>query len=82
MALDKITLQTTLETKLKENFQKGVEEEWSSDKAAEELATLLAEAIHAYVSAAEVQGVTTTVKDVPGTTVIGAGTQNNVVQLT
>ncbi|MFN3241093.1 MAG: hypothetical protein ACE37K_06215 [Planctomycetota bacterium] len=81
MALDIAAMQSTLEAALKTNFEKAVEEEWDRDRSAQELAAAIATAVDAYVRAAVVSGVRTEVLDVPGTTVIGSGTQAGSVSL-
>jgi hypothetical protein len=81
MSLDKNSLIAALTARLKTNFKDGKEQEWTSDKAAEELAKAIGDTVHAYVKEAEVQGVSTDVEDA-GHTIIGHGAQNNTVKLT
>lgn len=78
MPLNKTGLQSELQTKLKDNFNKGKDEAWTADKAAEELAKVLADAIDTYVRGADVTSVTSDVRDLSGTTLIGRGTQTGV----
>ena len=82
MPLNKTNFQNSLAAKLKTNFQKGKDEEWSADKAAEELAKSIADEVDLFVRDGDVQGVVTTVSDIPGTTIIGNGQQTNLVKMT
>lgn len=71
--------QSALSAKLKTAFKKAKDEAWNSDKVADELAS----AIHAYVSAAEVTGVTSdVVVNLNGTTKTGTATQTDAVNIT
>lgn len=80
MALDRNTMETTLAGMLRTNFQKGVDEEWSGDDAADAMAKAIADVVHAYVSAARVTGVQSQVRD-NGNVVIGSATQTGDVGL-
>ncbi|UHQ22240.1 hypothetical protein LVB77_16435 [Lysobacter sp. 5GHs7-4] len=80
MALDRNTLESTLAATLRTNFQKGVNEEWSGDDAANAMAKAIADVVHAYVSAARVTGVASQVRD-NGNAVIGTATQTGDVGL-
>lgn len=80
MSLDHDTLQASLSTALRLNFQKGKDEAWSSDKAADEMAKAIADAVHAYASGAQVAGVKSEVRDA-GNAVIGTGNQTGSVGL-
>lgn len=80
MPLDRNTLETSLATALRANFEKGTDEAWSGEQAAEAMAKAIADAVHAYVADARVAGVQTQVRD-PGNNVIGAGTQTGDVGL-
>lgn len=75
MPLDLVGLQTAMANAFRTNFQLAVDEEWDADRSADELATAIADAVDAYVRGAEVAGIATEVVDVPGTTVIGSGSQ-------
>jgi hypothetical protein len=78
MPLNKTALRSELETKLKDNFKKGKDEEWSAEQAAAELARVLSDAIDTFVRGGDVQGVTIDVTNVAGSTLIGKGTQTGV----
>jgi alkanesulfonate monooxygenase SsuD/methylene tetrahydromethanopterin reductase-like flavin-dependent oxidoreductase (luciferase family) len=78
MPLNKSGLQSELETRLKDNFQKGKDEAWTADQAAEELAKVLADAIDTFVRSGDVTSVASDVRDLAGTTLIGRGTQTGV----
>lgn len=80
MALDRNALETGLATVLRDNFATAEREAWSRDRAADELARAIADAVHAYVSAAEVSGVETVVRD-PANVEIGSGRQTAPVNL-
>jgi hypothetical protein len=82
MPLDKTNFENTLAGILKINFAKGKDEEWSSDKAAEELAKAIADTVDVFVRGGDVQGVVTEVRNVAGTTVIGGGQQTNITRIT
>ena len=80
--LNKTNFQNSLAATLKTNFQKGKDEEWGADKAAEELAKAIADEVDLFIRSGDVQGIVTEVRDVPGTTVIGSGKQTNIVKMT
>ena len=80
MALDPNAMQTALAAVLRLNFQRGKDEEWDSDRAADELATAIADAVHDYVSAARVAGVSSEVRDAANVP-IGTATQTGSVPL-
>lgn len=80
MSLDHDTLQSTLSTVLRLNFKKGAAESWSSDQSADAMAKAVADAVHAYVSAAKVAGVSAEVRDA-GNAVIGNSLQTGSVGL-
>lgn len=73
MALDK----NQLTTGLLALFQAASDQNYDKAKVADELAKL----IDAYVRTADITGVKVDVKDVPGTNLIGRGTQTNTVKL-
>lgn len=80
MPLDRNAFEAALATALRSNFQRGKDEEWDSARAADELAKAIADAVHNYMSAARVGGVTSTVRN-SGGTVIGTGNQTGEVAL-
>jgi hypothetical protein len=80
MPLDRAAFETSLAATLRSNFQLGRDEAWDSDRAADELATAIAEAVDAYVRGGEIAGLQTEVRD-PGNAVIGTGTQTAPVGL-
>lgn len=82
MPLNKTNFQNTLAATLKTNFQKGKDEEWSSDKAAEELAGAIADAVDTFIRGGDLQGIVTEVRNVAGTTIIGSGRQTNIAMIT
>lgn len=80
MALDKAALSASLSARLRTNFAKGKDEEWSADKAADELALAIADTVHAYLLDARVKGVASEVRN-PANAVIGTGKQTGEVAL-
>jgi hypothetical protein len=80
MPLDRDALEAALSAAFRDNFQRGKDEEWEIPQAADEMATAIANAVHAYVSAARVAGVTSEVRDL-GNAIIGTGTQTGNVPL-
>ena len=80
MSLDPATLEANLAAALRLNFKKGKDESWTSDQAANALAKAIAENVHAYVSAAQVTGVKSDVRN-PGNVLIGTGLQTGSVNL-
>ena len=80
MPLDRNALQAALSAALQDNFQRGKDEGWDIPQAADEMATAIATAVHDYVSAARVAGVTSEVRS-PANVVIGTGTQTGTVAL-
>ena len=80
MTLDPAKLEADLSAAFRQNFTDGKEQGWDSDRAADELAKAIAEAVDAYVRAARVADINTTVRN-PGGTVIGQGSQTAAVGL-
>ena len=80
MPLDRNALQAALSAALADNFQRGKDEAWDTPQAADEMATAIADAVHAYVSAARVAGVASEVRNL-GNVVIGSGAQTGNVPL-
>jgi hypothetical protein len=80
MALNHDSLQAALSAAFRTNFKKGAAESWSSDQAADAMAKAVADAVHAYVGAAQVKGVTAEVRDA-GNAVIGSSLQTGAVNL-
>ena len=80
MPLDRAALEASLAATLRDNFRRGKDEAWESDKAADEMARAVADAVHAYVSGARVAGVQSQVRN-PANVVIGTGTQTGQVAL-
>lgn len=80
MPLDRNTLESNLAALLRTNFQKGVDEEWTDEQAADALAKAIADTVHAYIGGARVAGVQSQVRN-PGNAVIGTGTQTGTVGL-
>jgi hypothetical protein len=80
LPLDRATLETSLAAALRDNFQRGKDEAWESDRAADEMARAIADAVDVYVSGARVAGVQSEVRNA-GNVVIGTGTQTGQVPL-
>jgi hypothetical protein len=80
MPLDRNALEAALSAAFRDNFQRGKDEEWEIPQAADEMAIAIADAVHAYVTAAQVANVTSEVRDLANT-VIGTGTQTGTVPL-
>jgi hypothetical protein len=80
MPLDRNALEAALSTAFRDNFQRGKDEAWEIPQSADEMATAIADAVHAYVSAARVAGVTSEVRNLANA-VIGTGTQTGTVPL-
>jgi hypothetical protein len=80
MPLDRNALEAALSAALRDNFQRGKDEGWEIPKAADEMATAIATAVHDYVTAARVAGVTSDVRDAANA-LIGTGAQTGSVAL-
>lgn len=80
MALDRNALQAALAAALFDNFQRGKDEAWEMPRAAEAMATAIADAVHAYAGAARVAGIASEVRN-NASVVIGSGTQTGSVAL-
>lgn len=80
MPLDRNALQAALSAALLDNFQRGKDEEWDTPQAADAMATAIADAVHAYTSAARVVGVSSEVRN-NANVVIGTGSQTGNVPL-
>jgi hypothetical protein len=80
MTLDTAKLETDLAKALRKNFTDGKQEGWGSDRAADELAKAISEAVDTYVRAARVAGISTTVRNTGGME-IGEGSQTAAVGL-
>jgi hypothetical protein len=80
MPLDRNALESALSIALRDNFERGKTEAWDTPQAADEMAAAIADAVHAYVTAARISGVSSEVRN-PGNAVIGTGTQTGFVNL-
>ena len=80
MPLDRNALESALSIALRDNFERGKTEQWDTPQAADEMAAAIADAVHAYVTAARVSGVSSEVRNL-GNAVIGTGTQTGFVNL-
>lgn len=63
MARDLAALTQALAGRLRTNFAAGKDEEWDADRAADELATAIADTVHAYLDGARATGVTSEVRN-------------------
>ncbi len=80
MPLDRNTLESSLSTTLRSHFKQAKDEAWSADQAADAMAKAVADAVHAYASAARVAGIASQVRDL-GNAVIGSAAQTGTVGL-